>query len=417
MKLLDSIQNVSYVDGRASNRFKSGGIHRRLDDDDDNNVVHVLVPLPHCCPPFTMGTMARGSKRGHRDGDDEEESYSKATAAVVVVVPHNTRSTRAAAGTGNTSRWQAKLEELAGHLAQSSSSYSAEVKGENRSWSTQQAGENDSESPFGSVFASIQQWKANDGAWDEQRTVLQQSSDEMRADVQDRLDRLSQALEERSEQNYRLQLRLTELKAAHRSAIQQLEQELESQWSRRRHELSSVESELEHVQKEARELFREQGEEIPRLQHMIALYSSCTGIKWYDDDFDDDDDDQVGERGESSNSAAMMTTPDCKVDKTSTRPPLWRGEVVRRIAARSGRLATPASICFSLAYDLYCFLWSARDLTGRPRAAPAAGIRFGCRGPVPLRQQGVADHERTHRECEQGMIRLFNPYTTIDSYD
>jgi hypothetical protein len=368
-----------------------------------------------------MVTMARGSKRGHRDGEggDDGAYASKATTAVVVVVPRNTRSNGSTANksggsSSTTSRWQAKLEQLAGHLAQCSSSLE-EVKDKNRPWSNQQRIESDTESSFGSVFSSIQQWKKNDGAWDEQRTVLQQSSHEMRADVQDRLDRLSQALEERSEQNYRLQLRLTELKAAHRSAIQQLEQDLESQWSRRRHELSSIESELERVQKEARELFREQGEEIPRLQHMIALYSSCTGIKWYDD-FDEVDEDDAN-RGESSKSA-VMTTPDYKSDKAPTRRPLWHGEVVRMIAARSGTFRTFGDACVHLFLTPLTFcLCSARDATGRPRAAPAAGIRFGCRGPVPLRQHGVADHERTRRECEQGMIRLFNPYSTIDSYD
>jgi hypothetical protein len=379
---------------------KSRGIHRRLDGDDDNtNVAHVLVPLLHCCPPFTMGTMARGSKRGHRDGDVDDGAYassSQTAAAVVVVVPRNTRSNvgstannKSGRSTTTTSRWQSKLEELAGHLAQSSS-YSADVKGDDRPWSNQQRSENDDGSPFVSVFSSIQQWKKNDGAWNEQRTALQNASHEMRADVQDRLDRLSQALEERSEQNYRLQLRLTELRAAHRSAIQQLEQELESQWSRRRHELSSIESELEQVQKEARELFREQGEEIPRLQHMIALYSSCTGIKWYDDDddFDDDDDDQVGERGASSNSAAMMTTPDYKVDKASTRRPLWRGEVVRRIAARSGHLATPASICFSLSYDVCCLsLFCVRRHRPSPRCTSCRNSFWmpGTRSAPPTR--------------------------------
>jgi hypothetical protein len=323
------------------------------------------------CPPFTMGTMARGSKRGHRDGEgDGDGAYASssqttaaaAAAAVVVVVPRSTRSNGATtSGSSHTSRWQAKLEQLAGHLAQSSSSSAAQ--GEDRPWSTQQRRESDDGSPFGSVFSSIQQWKKNDGAWNEQRTVLQNAGDEMRADVQDRLDRLSQALEERSEQNYRLQLRLTELKAAHRSAIQQLEQDLESQWSRRRHELSSIESELERVQKEARELFREQGEEIPRLQHMIALYSSCTGIKWYDD-FDEVDEDDAN-RGESSKSA-VMTTPDYKSDKAPTRRPLWHGEVVRMIAARSG---TFGDACVHLFLTLFTFcLCSAR---ATPQAVPA----------------------------------------------
>jgi hypothetical protein len=303
---------------------------------------------------FTM--VARGSKRGHRDGDgdgdgdggddDDKGAYSKAAAVVVVVPPRNTRSNGSVTATADDSKrstssssWQAKLEQLAAHLAQTQSSSSSvdaveSFKGDSRPWrSNQTSGESDGDgdSPFGSVFSSIQQWKKNDDVWDSQLAALQRSGRAMRATVQDQLDRLSAALEERSEQNYRLQLRITELRAAHQAAAQHVEQELEARRSTRRHELSKLEAQLESIHKEARELFREQGEEIPRLQHMIALYSSCTGIKWYDDDDDGDaDDDDRTTNATSATTTTMMTTPDSKTDKAAlTRRPVWRGEVVR----------------------------------------------------------------------------------------
>jgi hypothetical protein len=293
--------------------------------------------------------VARGSKRGHRDGDGGDEgAYSKATAVVVVVPPRNTRSSSSVLATADDSKrstsssWQAKLEQLAAHLAQTQSPSSpsssaaadaAAFKGDSRPWrSNQHSGatnDGDGDSPYGSVFSSIQQWKKNDDVWDSQLAALQRSGRAMRATVQDQLDRLSAALEERSEQNYRMQLRITELKAAHQSAAQHVEQELEARRSTRRHELSTLEAQLESIHKEARKLFREQGEEIPRLQHMIALYSSCTGIKWYDDDDDDDTDDDDRTTNAESATTTMMTTPDSKLDKGLTRRTVWRGEVVR----------------------------------------------------------------------------------------
>jgi hypothetical protein len=153
--------------------------------------------------------------------------------------------------------------------------------------------------------------------WDGAAAELRDAGREMRGRIQEEADRLSEILRERSDRVYQLQLSVTELQATRQTLVQSLEEDVESYLADCKHALSVLDSELEQIREQARTVLLEQEEAVPRLQHAIALYASCTGIKWYDDD------PEYGGGGEDS-----AETPG-KADSAMSRRSVWRGQVVR----------------------------------------------------------------------------------------
>jgi hypothetical protein len=245
-------------------------------------------------------------------------------AATVVVVPRSGGGSGDRDGEPEKAGWQLKLEELSNRLGANAGDNGAEGEGERErpgrsdAATTREDGigntagiENDD--PLLSRFWS---WKDGGAArWEQRAADVRAVSREAQRTIR---RSAASALRERSEHNYRLQIAVTELNASRQALVEHLEQDVESHLAECKHELSVLESELERIQAEARNVLQEQEEDIPRLQHVILLYSCCTGIKWYDDPEEGDEavPDDGREAPSSSNSA-------------QARQKVWQGTVVR----------------------------------------------------------------------------------------
>jgi hypothetical protein len=284
--------------------------------------------------------VVRRGKRSHRDGPSSSSSFPQGTTAVVVVHPPPSLGSGSPAvladpagrrGEDETNDeqgacWERRLEELTGQLLSRGDQRGGDPCPSEEEAEEGDAGETLAEDP---LLARLGWWRrgsaggggGGDAAilapWDGAAAELRDAGREMRGRIQEEADRLSQILRERSDRVYQLQLSVTELQATRQTLVQSLEEDVESYLADCKHALSVLDSELEQIREQARTVLLEQEEAVPRLQHAIALYASCTGIKWYDDD------PEYGGGGEDS-----AETPG-KADSAMSRRSVWRGQVVR----------------------------------------------------------------------------------------
>jgi hypothetical protein len=260
---------------------------------------------------------------------------------VVVVEPQSSRCTggHAALDQNNESNnWKRRLEGLTNRLLVSDNSEDGDPC-QSTGYTKTLEEEEDFNEARGSadenhadpLLARLRRWNGGGGCsraaaaagtttttalWDERAAEVAAASRELQEQVQESVDRLSEELRKRSEHNYQLQLSVIELQATRQALVQNLEEDVESYLAECKHAMSVLEVELDQIRAEAREVLREQEEVIPRLQHSIALYLSCTGIKWYDDDLGDDE----GENAEATPSKVHSVFPRQKK--------VWHGQVV-----------------------------------------------------------------------------------------
>ena len=200
--------------------------------------------------PYTI--MGRKSKR------DEQQEEPSTTATVVVVHPITPRSNDAP-------YWQSKINQLVQHLAATSS-------------------------PSDGIFGVERQEEELQGLlrdeeleWQILTTKLRESSEQLRDALDLQIAEEMQKVQECSQRLYNQQLQVNKLKAEYQALMDYSSVECDSKLSQLHQQLCLHEGRILEESMSAQKLLEEQRQDIPRLQHQISLYASCTGIKWWDE--------------------------------------------------------------------------------------------------------------------------------------